>query len=92
MILRNSLQRYQRLTAPAIGLVGFMLSGWLPLVAQELQPIPELRSRVTDLTATLDSQQQASLEARLQALEKSKGSQIAVVIVETTSPETIEAY
>ena len=54
--------------------------------------VPALRSRVTDLTATLDRSAQASLEARLRAFEEQRGSQIAVLIVPTTEPETIEQY
>jgi uncharacterized protein len=54
--------------------------------------VPPLRSRVTDLTNTLDAGQRAALEAKLAAFEKKKGSQIAVLIVPTTQPETIEQY
>ena len=54
--------------------------------------IPPLKSRVTDLTATLSSQQQATLEQTLAAFETRKGSQIAVLIVPTTQPETVEQY
>lgn len=55
-------------------------------------PVPALRSRVTDQTATLSPQQQASLEQRLADFETRKGSQIVVVIVPTTAQETIEQY
>jgi uncharacterized protein len=54
--------------------------------------VPPLRTRVTDLTATLSSQQAAALEAKLAAFEQRKGSQIAVLLVPTTEPETIEQY
>jgi uncharacterized protein len=57
-----------------------------------LQPIPPLRARVTDLTGTLSSEQQAALEQKLAAFEASKGSQLAVLIVPTTQPEEIESY
>ncbi|MGY6277615.1 TPM domain-containing protein [Methylomonas sp. MgM2] len=55
-------------------------------------PIPALERHVTDLTNTLTPQQQASLESRLATFEHEKGSQIAVLIVPTTQPETIEQY
>ncbi len=55
-------------------------------------PVPPLKARVTDLTGTLTASQQASLEQTLQAFEARKGSQIAVLIVPTTQPETIEQY
>jgi uncharacterized protein len=54
--------------------------------------IPPLSARVTDLTATLDAQQIRTLESRLAEFEKSKGAQLAVLIVPTTQPETIEQY
>jgi uncharacterized protein len=54
--------------------------------------VPDLRARVTDQTATLDDAQRAALEARLQAFEAEKGSQIAILLVDSTQPETIEQY
>ena len=57
-----------------------------------VQPIPELVARVTDATSTLTAQQESALGAKLAALEQRKGAQIAVLIVATTSPETIEQY
>lgn len=60
--------------------------------SQGLQPIPELRARVTDTTATLSSAASQRLEERLAAFEASKGSQLAVLIVSTTQPEQIEQY
>ena len=54
--------------------------------------VPALTARVTDLTGTLTAEQKATLEARLQALEAQKGSQIAVLLVPYTQPETIEQY
>ena len=49
-------------------------------------------ARVTDQTGTLDAQQKSSLEQRLAAFEQRKGSQVAVLVVPTTQPETIEQY
>ncbi len=54
--------------------------------------VPPLRARITDLTGTLDSGQLASLEAELRAFEQRKGSQIAVLMLPSTQPETIEQY
>ncbi|HEY1078113.1 MAG TPA: YgcG family protein [Fontimonas sp.] len=56
------------------------------------QPLPELRARVTDRTATLSAAQVSELEQTLAAFEQRKGSQIAVLIVATTAPETIEQF
>jgi uncharacterized protein len=54
--------------------------------------VPPLKARVTDLTSTLTSQQQTTLEQTLAGFEARKGSQIAVLIVPTTQPETVEQY
>jgi uncharacterized protein len=54
--------------------------------------IPPLKARVTDLTATLTSQQKETLEQTLAAFETRKGAQIAVLLVPTTQPETVEQY
>lgn len=58
----------------------------------ELVAVPALKTRVTDLTQTLSTDQQAQLEAKLTAFEREKGSQIAVLIVPTTQPEDIAQY
>jgi uncharacterized protein len=55
-------------------------------------PVPPLKGRVTDLTGTLKPEQVASLEQLLRSFEARKGSQIAVLIVPTTAPETVEQY
>lgn len=54
--------------------------------------VPPLKARVTDLAGTLNDDQSTSLERRLARFEASKGAQIAVLIVPTTQPETIEQY
>jgi uncharacterized protein len=61
-------------------------------VAAAEVPVPALRGRVTDQTDTLDAGQRAAIEARLEAFERAKGSQVAVLIVPTTQPETIEQF
>lgn len=60
-------------------------------LAQNPVAVPERRV-VTDLTGTLSEQQQNALTQKLQLFEARKGSQIAVLIVPTTQPETIEQY
>ena len=57
-----------------------------------LVAIPELKTRITDLTQTLSADQQAQLEQKLAAFEQKKGSQIAVLIVPTAEPEDIAQY
>jgi len=54
--------------------------------------IPPLTGRVVDLNGTLSAEQKRELEASLEAFEKRKGSQIAVLITGTTFPEPIESF
>jgi uncharacterized protein len=54
--------------------------------------VPPLTGRVVDRTATLNGGDIASLDRTLRDFEARKGSQIAVLIVPTTQPETIEQY
>ncbi len=60
--------------------------------AQAEVEVPKLNQRVTDLTGTLDAGQRQLLENKLAAFEASKGSQIAVLMLPTTQPETIEQF
>lgn len=55
-------------------------------------PVPALNSRVTDLTGTLTPVQSRQLEAQLQQFEAAKGSQVVVLIVPSSKPETIEQF
>lgn len=55
-------------------------------------PVPELSARVTDQTRTLTREQQAALEKMLQEFEARKGSQIAILMVPSARPETVEQY
>src|ERR1700761_3063384 len=54
--------------------------------------VPPLTGRVVDKTATLSSSDIATLDRTLKDFEARKGSQVAVLIVPTTQPETIEQY
>jgi uncharacterized protein len=76
----------------AIGILTSTVSLVGAAFAQPIQTVPKLSARVTDLTATLSSAEKVALESKLQALEQRKGSQVAVLIVGTTSPEAIEQY
>src|SRR6266705_1127848 len=80
-----------------------MLKRWLGLVAAGVLlaglasaraevAVPPLKARVTDLTGTLSGTQQQDLERRLREFESRKGSQIAVLMLPSTQPETIEEY
>jgi uncharacterized protein len=54
--------------------------------------VPPLTGRVVDLTGTLSTDDIAAQTQQLKNLEMRKGSQVAVLIVPTTQPETIEQY
>ncbi len=60
--------------------------------AAALVPVPALSARVTDLTGALAAPQVQRLEALLSDIEARKGVQVAVLVVPTTAPETIEQY
>lgn len=79
-----------RLAAWLLGLFLLLGSGFAH--SDELPPVPRLVARVTDLTATLTSEQRGLLNAKLAAFEREKGTQIVVLIVATVKPEAIEQY
>lgn len=56
------------------------------------QSIPVLTARVVDQTNTLNQSQITSLNEILNHYEERKGTQLAVLIVKTTAPESIEQY
>jgi uncharacterized protein len=60
--------------------------------AQQLAAIPALDSPVVDTTGTLDAQQKQSLVRQALTLQQRKGSQLQVLMVPSTQPETIEQY
>ena len=61
-------------------------------VANAQVAVPPLSARVIDQTATLSAAEVANLEHELQMFDAKKGSQLVVLIVPTTQPETIEQY
>ena len=76
---------------------GLLTLLWLALLpvggfAAELVALPALSSRVTDLTGTLDAVQRGRLEAQLAAIDRAGRAQIAVLLLATTQPETIEQF
>jgi uncharacterized protein len=54
--------------------------------------VPQLSGRVVDQTGTLSGGDVAALTQTLKDLEARKGSQVAVLIVPTTQPESIEQF
>lgn len=79
--------------AIALGVVAlFCLISLAPAESAAEAPVPTLTTRITDVTKTLDASTQKSLEQKLADLERLKGAQIAVLVVPTTSGESIESY
>ncbi|RQP27735.1 TPM domain-containing protein [Burkholderia ubonensis] len=55
-------------------------------------PVPPLTARITDETGTLTDEQRATLEQTLKAFEARRGTQVSVLIIPTTEPESIEQF
>jgi uncharacterized protein len=72
-----------------LALIALLLSASL---SEAEVAVPPLKSSITDLTGTLSPGEIAQLEQKLAAFEAKKGSQIAVLLVPTTQPETVEQY
>lgn len=79
-----------RLAVTRFALACLLALGALTVWAQTA--VPELTRRVTDLAATLSTEQAAALEDRLAAFEAASGSQIAVLIVPTLGGEDIAQF
>jgi uncharacterized protein len=75
------------LKVPLLALVIF----WSAIVGAEVA-VPALTGHAIDQTATLTADQLATLEQTLTAFELRKGSQLAVLIVATTEPESVEEF
>ena len=56
------------------------------------QAIPALTARVIDQTGTLSASEITALDQTLSQFEARKGSQIVILIIPTTAPESIEQY
>jgi uncharacterized protein len=99
----NSVENETTLPLPACRKCGFIVMSaarailvalllcWASLAAADVA-VPQLTGRVVDQTATLSSDDIASLTQTIRNLELRKGSQIAVLIVPTTQPESIEQF
>lgn len=60
--------------------------------AQEPVAVPPLQRQVTDLAGMLTHEQQQELEATLGRYAATRGAQIAILLIDSTAPETIEQY
>ena len=72
--------------------IALALPAWATWAADGFVAVPPLNARVTDLTGTLSADQRNALENVLAEYEQQRGSQIFVLMLPTTEPETIDAY
>ncbi len=79
-------------TAFRLGLLGLCLFVPFATVGQTLLQVPELSGRVIDNTGTLSAAERSLLEKKLAGLESASGSQVVVLMVNTTAPEDIAAF
>lgn len=75
-----------------IGLWALLALASFGLFAQNLRPVPLLDSRVVDTSALLTTDQRAAIEEKIAALEREKGSQLVVLVVDSTAPEDVAAF
>ncbi len=75
-----------RIWSAALALLLCVFAAWAEIA------IPPLTAWVTDLTQTLTVNERATLEARLEAYSKSKGAQVAVLLIPSTAGEAIESF
>lgn len=91
IISLGKLQRRGLLAAILLLIGGLALSmSWAP--ATEPMAVPALSAHVTDLAGALSKDESAQLETELTEFERRKGSQLALLIVNSTTPETIEQF
>jgi uncharacterized protein len=63
-----------------------------PQLATAQQAVPALTARVVDTAQILSAGEAGSIETQLAQIEKERGSQIVVLLVNTTAPEDIASY
>lgn len=83
------IQVFLRLSVAFLLMLGMSFASAIQAAEGDPVPVPPLKKRVTDQTATLSAADEARIEAKLRAFETAKGAQLAVLIVPTTQPETI---
>lgn len=64
----------------------------VPCIAGAQVAVPTLMGHVTDQTGTLSQEQKSALEQTLTEFEARKGTQLAILMVPTTAPESIEQF
>ena len=76
-----------------IGLLALAFAGSAGFAAAaDDVPVPALTGAIVDRTGTLSAQDLRSIDADLRAFAARRGSQVAVLLVPSTKPESIEQY
>ncbi|TWI02719.1 uncharacterized protein IP90_01816 [Luteimonas cucumeris] len=84
--------RRLRSSAGSLWLALLLAGGASFAVLAQQAAIPPLDSPVVDTTGTLSAAQKQQLEQQALALQRRKGSQLQVLMVPSTQPESIEQY
>ena len=90
--------RQRSTSASSSSAIGRWLTGlalalcFLAAGAQDLKPVPPLQARVTDTIGMLTPEQRNTLENVLKEQEERTGNQIAVLLLASTAPESIEQF
>jgi uncharacterized protein len=64
----------------------------MPQLSAAQQDIPALTGRVVDTAQVLSAGEVGSIETQLARIEQTRGSQIVVLLVNTTAPEDVTSY
>lgn len=81
----------KRSALPALLALAVFLAG-SGLEARAQRALPRLTGHVVDETGTLTAEERASLERTLANYEARKGTQVVVLLVDSTEPESIEQF
>lgn len=94
--MRDAITRHRSARRGRHAWIGMLLLALLPLLAWAQAaaeaPIPPLDAPVIDTTGTLAPNQRLELDRQAVQLQQRKGSQLQVLVVASTAPETIEQY
>lgn len=83
----------QAMRTAVVALLALVLALCAPHArAEALAPIPALDAPVIDTTGTLSTAEISRLRAQALDLQRRKGSQLQILVVPTTAPESIEQY
>ncbi|HEU0202095.1 MAG TPA: TPM domain-containing protein, partial [Burkholderiaceae bacterium] len=86
------MRRFLNLAAAAlVALLPVLAAAQVARGPDGLLVVPPL-ARVTDATGTLSAADKQALEAKLAAFEAKRGSQMAIVMIDSTQPEPISDY